>query len=367
MSEPRPEAMPEQIGRYRVLRELGAGAVGVVYAALDPELEREVAVKLLHPDRHLGPQSPAERLRAEAQAMAKLAHPNVATVFDVGMHGDALFLAMELVDGISLRRWYDCEARTWREALAMLLHAGRGLAAAHGAGIIHRDFKPANVLVGRHGRPRVVDFGLASVGPVQGKPWSPDEQDLLETDPGNRRNTDVDATSSGARLQLSRTADLSRTTPSRSAGGPLRESSTDMLSTAQVLDLTGESFIEFRDSLSTIQTGVTQSGRVAGTPAYMAPELFTGGRADERTDQFAFAVTLYEGLFGERPFAGETAAALISSVIAGNVRPAPTRTRVPTWVREIVVRGLAVDPANRHDSMRSMLAAFAFLARVMYE
>jgi serine/threonine protein kinase len=97
----------------------------------------------------------------------------------------------------------------------------------------------------------------------------------------------------------------------------------------------------------------------------MAPELFTGGRADQRTDQFAFAVSLYEGLYGERPFAGDTAMALIENVVEGRLREAPGRTRVPGWVREIVVRGLATNPAERHPSIRSMLAAFAFLSRVM--
>jgi serine/threonine protein kinase len=365
MSEPQPEAMPEQIGRYRVLRRLGAGAVGVVYAARDPELQRDVAVKLLRSGRTLGLGPPHERLRAEAQAMAQLAHPNVVSVFDVGTHGDSLFIAMELVDGMSLRQWIDADARTWREVMAMVLQSGRGLVAAHGAGIIHRDFKPANVLVSRDGRPRVVDFGLASSGPVQGRPWQASGDDLLETDPGGRRTTDIDATSGGRNRELSVTMDLSRTGHGVGAAG--RET-TDMLSTAQVLDLTGESLLgSIIDGDSTVQTGVTRSGRVAGTPAYMAPELFTGGRADQRTDQFAFAVTVYEGLFGERPFAGTTAVELVDNVVSGRIREAPSRTRVPGWVRDIVVRGLAVDPNARHESVRSMLAAFAFLSRVMLE
>ena len=156
---------PTQIGRYRVEGQLGEGGVGMVFAAHDPELGRRVAVKLLRPDR-LGsdPLAAGERLREEAQAMAQLAHPNVATVYDVGEHDGGVYIAMELVEGQSLREWLDQMVRPWKEVLSMYFQAGRGLAAAHDAGMIHRDFKPANVLVGRDGRARVVDFGLASTG-----------------------------------------------------------------------------------------------------------------------------------------------------------------------------------------------------------
>jgi eukaryotic-like serine/threonine-protein kinase len=366
-SRPESEPDPEQIGRYRVLRPLGSGGVGVVYAAHDPELQRDVAVKLLRRgtlvDRDAS--RAQARLKGEAQVMARLAHPNVATVFDVGTHGDAVYIAMELVDGPSLRDWIDRTARTWREVLSMYFHAGRGLVAAHGAGIVHRDFKPANVLVGRDGRPRVVDFGLASPGPVQGRPFTGDVADVLETDPGQRgRITDIDATSSGMRSRLESTVDVLRTSP---GDRPLRET-TDVLRTLEGLDITGDSIVGMLvDSEITVETGVTRSGVVAGTPAYMAPEMFTGGRADERTDQFAFAVALYEGLYGERPFAGDTAAALAMNVIDGRVRPVPRGARVPGWIRDILLRGLAVDPRERHESVRSMLASIAFLGRVFFE
>jgi serine/threonine protein kinase len=365
-SRPQSEHDPEQIGRYRILRQLGSGGVGVVYAAHDPELQRDVAVKLLRRgtlvDRDA--ERAQARLKSEAQVMARLAHPNVASVFDVGAHDGAVYIAMELVDGPSLREWIGHTARTWREVMSMYFHAGRGLVAAHGAGIVHRDFKPANVLVGRDGRPRVVDFGLASPGPVQGRPFVADIDDVLETDPGQRaRTTDVDATSSGSRSRLVSTVDVLRTSP---GDRPLRET-TDVLRTLEGIDITGDSSIvgALADSEVTVETGVTRSGLVAGTPAYMAPEMFTGGRADERTDQFAFAIALYEGLYGERPFAGDTAAALAINVVDGRVRPAPKGTRVPGWIRDILLRGLAVDPRERHDSVRSMLASIAFLARVM--
>jgi hypothetical protein len=149
-----------RIGRHLVLGRLGAGGMGVVFAAYDPELDRKVAIKLMRPGR--GADSPArqERLLREAQAMAKLAHPNVIVVHDVGTAGESVYFAMELCDGGTLREWL-CEPRPWREVLEVFLRAGQGLAAAHAAGLVHRDFKPDNVLLGKDGRARVTDFGLA--------------------------------------------------------------------------------------------------------------------------------------------------------------------------------------------------------------
>src|SRR5437763_1115036 len=150
------------VGRYVVLDRIGAGGMGVVYAAYDPELDRRVAIKLLRPDRF---SSEAGRLRLlrEAQALARLTHPNVVAVYDAGTFGDRVFVAMELVEGETLRQWLGEGPRSWREVLDRFLPAGRGLAAAHAAGLVHRDFKPENVLLGRDGRVRVMDFGLARV------------------------------------------------------------------------------------------------------------------------------------------------------------------------------------------------------------
>jgi tRNA A-37 threonylcarbamoyl transferase component Bud32 len=148
-----------------VLDVVGSGAMGVVYAAYDQELDRRVAVKLLRPDRRPEEQrAQRERLLREGQAMARLAHPNVVTVFDVGVVDEDVFLAMEFVEGETLRAWLTREDRPWRAVLGAFVDAGRGLAAAHRGGIIHRDFKPDNVLVGKDGRVRVTDFGLARQG-----------------------------------------------------------------------------------------------------------------------------------------------------------------------------------------------------------
>ena len=144
------------LGRYRLVRVLGAGAMGVVYVAYDPELDRDVALKLLLPRSGGG-----ERLRREAQTMARLSHPNVVGVHDVGAMGERVFFAMDLVEGETLERWLRTR-RGWREIVEAMMQAGKGLAAMHEAGVVHGDFKPENVLVSGDGRVRVTDFGLAA-------------------------------------------------------------------------------------------------------------------------------------------------------------------------------------------------------------
>jgi len=150
-----------RIGRYVVRERVGEGASGVVYAAHDPELDRRVAIKLLRADASLpGPRADAWLAR-EAKTLARLSHPNVLPVYDVGTHEDQVFMALELVTGTTLQQWLD-EPRSLEEILDVFGQAARGLAAAHDAGLVHRDFKPANVLIGIDGRVRVSDFGVAS-------------------------------------------------------------------------------------------------------------------------------------------------------------------------------------------------------------
>jgi len=154
--------LPPRLGRYEIVRELGRGGMGVVLAARDPRLDRAVALKIVTPSdsRPVAGQRTRLRLFTEARALARLDHPNVVKVFDVGRHEDSVWIAMELVDGITLRRWAQ-RGHGWRARLAALHAAGRGLAAAHRDGLVHRDIKPDNVLVGRDGRICVADFGLA--------------------------------------------------------------------------------------------------------------------------------------------------------------------------------------------------------------
>ncbi|WNG24810.1 tetratricopeptide repeat protein [Cystobacter fuscus] len=168
----------EHVGRYVLLRRVGEGGMGVVFAAYDPDLDRQVALKLLKPGALANAQARG-RLVREAQALARLSHPNVVTVHDVGTDGDTVFLAMELVRGRTLRGWLEETPRPWREVLACFLQAGRGLAAAHAVGLVHRDFKPDNVLLGDDGQVRVTDFGLARADSAAGAPLGPPVGDVL--------------------------------------------------------------------------------------------------------------------------------------------------------------------------------------------
>ena len=152
----------EIVDRYVIQRVTGAGGMGVVYTARDPHLERDVAIKVVKvADSEDVPAAQARLLR-EARALARLSHPNLATVYDIGMHGDDLFIALELVDGPNLRDWMASASPGRRETLEALCAAGRGLAASHAEGIVHRDIKPENIVVGCGGRVRLTDFGLAA-------------------------------------------------------------------------------------------------------------------------------------------------------------------------------------------------------------
>jgi len=142
-----------QIGRYVVRRPIGRGGMGVVVAAYDPELDREVAIKLVATDRG----EARARLVREAQALAKLSDPNVVTVYEVIWFGDRSGIVMELVDGQDLAAWRQGE-RSWREIVGVYVQAARGLAAAHRAGLVHRDFKPGNAVISKRGTVRVTDF-----------------------------------------------------------------------------------------------------------------------------------------------------------------------------------------------------------------
>ena len=263
--------------------------MGVVYAAYDPKLDRKVALKFLNrPDPQHGEWN---RLLREAQAMARLAHPNVAVAYDVGTSQGHVFLAMELVDGVDLRSWLQARTRTVPEILAVFSAAGQGLAAAHASGIVHRDFKPANVLVNKSGRSRVTDFGLSRSIYLGDVAPPADGED-------------------GA------------------AGTP--------------------------DSIRTpLNARFTFTGAVLGTPSFMSPEQHEGKEADARSDQFSFCVALYEALHGVRPFAGETLAEIRESILAR--RFAPTSSRVPAWLNAAVVRGLSASPADRWPSMAALL------------
>lgn len=279
------------LGRYVVLERLGSGGMGVVYAAHDHELDRTVALKILRQDRGSSPEAQARLLR-EARAMAQLAHPHVAVVHDVGTVQGRVFVAMERVEGETLRSWITRERPPWRQVLAAFVAAGRGLAAAHAAGLVHRDFKPENVMVGRDGRVRVLDFGLA-----------------------RRTGGDDERSRDGAPASAEGTG-----TPA-------------------------------------VATPLTAAGSVLGTPAYMAPEQHLGRTASALSDQFSFATALYEALYGEHPFQAPTPHRVRERIVAGEVSPPPAGAPVPPWLRRVLLRALAADPAARFATMEELLAA----------
>ncbi|HVV49306.1 MAG TPA: serine/threonine-protein kinase [Polyangia bacterium] len=321
-----PLARGASIGRYVVLGLVGRGGMGEVYAAYDPELDRKVAVKLLRvkADNGVTMTEGRQRTLREAQAIARLSHPNVVVAYDVGTFEDKVFIAMEFVEGNTVTFWLEQQPRTWQEVLRIFIAAGRGLIAAHEKGLVHRDFKPDNVMVGRDGQVRVMDFGLA-----RQMPEKPTREHRPRPVPASRGEVKVGTG----------TLPLDQGTLVLNQGGPdVGEGSGMHTSTSGLFD-----------------ARLTRTGAMMGTPAYMAPEQFFGKDTDARTDQFSFCVSLYEALYGERPFPGKKLSELTANVVQGTVRAAPTGTKVPFWVRKILLRGLRSAPAERYPSMGELL------------
>ncbi len=290
----------DHLGRYIVEDSLGAGGMGVVYRGFDPDLQRPVALKLLSPRAGVssagGSDSARARLMREAQAMAQLSHPNILTVHDVGIWGEQVYIAMELVRGVTLDEWRRAEPRSLESILEVFIQAAEGLQAAHSAGLVHRDFKPDNVLVDSSGRVRVMDFGLARY-----------------------------------------TADVV----------PQPESDRQSAPDASLED----------SALPALNSPLTQVGALLGTPAYMSPEQFDGATVDARCDQFAFGVTLYEALYEQRPFSGGTVGELREAVTAGKQDPVPRNRSVPSWAQGVIERVLSTDPSNRFGTMGDLVRA----------
>jgi serine/threonine protein kinase len=269
---------PLCVGRFQIIGYLGAGASGVVYDALDTDLHRPVALKVLRRGPGSIPGDDAVRMRREAQALASLDHPNVVRVYEVGEHDNSLYVAMERLDGVPLSDWL-ARVRDPARIASTLLGAARGLAAAHEKGLLHRDFKPTNVIVDARDRARVIDFGLVlAVGPH-----------IAET--------------------------------------PLDRS-------------------------------VTRTGAVIGTPRYMAPEQLRGAAVDVRTDSFAFAVVLYEALFGAHPFgAVDDARALAARIAAGDMETPSETSQTSSALMAVLARALKPSPDDRFASMTALIAA----------
>ncbi|KIG16454.1 serine/threonine protein kinase [Enhygromyxa salina] len=332
------------LGRYVIESRLGAGGMGVVYRAHDPELDRAVAVKLLHADSATDEKARA-RMQREARAMAKLSHPNVITVFDVGADDGQVWVAMELVAGSDLRRWLEDRPHAgWREVLELFIAAGRGLAAAHEVALIHRDFKPENVLVGDDGRVRVLDFGLARIQqPIRSLPTV--DQSTTASASGRAaltRSEDTPATE----------ADNERTKTDGEAAQPPF--------TAPTADPDQRDISQLPTAFS---GGLTETGVLLGTPLYMAPELYAGRPADERSDQFAFCASLYEGIYRQLPYGSNNLPAHVKAVKQGRLVEPPTDTEVPVELGRIIARGLAAAHDARHRDMAALLAELERVAR----
>lgn len=289
-----------KLGRFTVLEKIGAGGMGVVYAAHDPDLDRKVAVKVLRSLRTGALET--ERLFREAQAMARLSHPHVVTVHEVGVEDDHVFVAMEYVEGGTLadliHSGQPCEKARISPTLSLMRQCAQGLAAAHATGTVHRDFKPTNVLLTVDGRAKIADFGLARF-------------DDSEPDPAAS-----DSLSSADAL----------------AQRPASGSSTASGSPSNRLTLTGD---------------------VLGTPAYMAPEQLDGV-ADVQTDQFSFCAAFYEVFYGHRPFKGDNLTELLVNIAEGRMETAPPSSHVPGWLHRVLRRGLSLRPEDRYLDMSAL-------------
>ena len=280
------------IGRFDLLEFLGEGGMGSVYLAYDRRLDRRLAVKFLRATD--GDERAQARLLREAQALARLSHPNIVAVHEVWEEERRIYVAMEYVEGESLSAW-QAEERTWQVLLEAYCQAGEGLAAAHDAELVHRDFKPDNAIRREDGVVKVLDFGLARAVALE-------------------------------------TADRS--------GEPPRRDRDD-----------GDGSIMLDENAS-----LTRTGAIMGTPVYMSPEQHLGAVAGPQSDQYSFCVALWEALYTELPMASGSLAELRRAVLDGErIEPKDTRG-VPGWVRKALERGLSLDPADRYPSIRALLS-----------
>jgi eukaryotic-like serine/threonine-protein kinase len=291
-----------RVGRYELVELVGRGGSGVVYRAHDPELSRAVALKLIASADGSAPRGTQARLLEEAQILARLSHPNIVAAYDVGIHDGFVYIVMELIDGVPLSEWLH-GSHSRAEILEVLVAAGRGLAAAHAASVVHRDFKPANVMVSRDGRVRVVDFGLAQTSDVEAR--------------------------------------VSHSTSAASDAG-CKSSDAEPMSPAAGATLTS-----------------SRSSALSGTPGYIAPEQLLGKAADSGSDQFSYAVTAFVALVGRQPYPDELAGS--GSALRG-AAPPDWPASIPRKLRRIVERGLAPRAEDRYPSVAALVAELEHVA-----
>jgi eukaryotic-like serine/threonine-protein kinase len=302
----------QTLGRFRILSELGRGGMGIVYLAHDENLRRAVALKLLSPSLSRRDERTRRFLR-EARSAASVTHPNLATIYDVGEVEGNIFIAMERVEGRTLRKVLTGGRLSIEQAIDIATQILAGLAKAHLAGIIHRDLKPDNIMLTDDGVVKLLDFGLA------------------------KRH---DGSSGGSDAGVA-AASAGPATSAASAGSP------------------GVASAEPAPESAPRDTGENQ---LLGTPGYMSPEQVRNGSLDPRSDIFAFGVVFYEMLAGERPFRGQSHADLASAILRDTPRRlGELRPELPRELERLVERCLEKDPARRYPSSGALAIALAQL------
>jgi serine/threonine protein kinase/tetratricopeptide (TPR) repeat protein len=287
--------------RYVLEQMLGRGAMGEVYLAHDRRLDRRVALKLVRAHSPATALRLQARLEREARALARVEHPNVVGIHDVGTHAGQTYFTMQYVPGTTLRKWQK-QRRSRAQVIDAYIQAARGLAAAHSVGVVHRDFKPDNVIVGADHIVRVLDFGLASA--------------LVSPD------AEMDSSTSSAEWR-------------ETAKSGAHESAPD------------ETMRAANDMPPTYPERMTRTGTLVGTVPYMSSEQLAGREADPRSDQFGFCVAMWEALTGDRPFVGTTPFLQQQSIGRG---PRGGED-LPRRLRGLLTRGLAREPQRRWPSM----------------